>query len=144
VRIRVSFLLVLAVGLVACTGGPAQAEAVAIDKATTGARDAAARVRESLEAELRTHPFADAVKSLPTGFAPGAVTVLDSSPDAARVMIVWTGEANSGFYEQAAVRLCVKYTGSRDRVDMTDTECPAGAPTSVNGVQVAQTVTLRR
>ncbi|QUQ69744.1 hypothetical protein JJ691_75050 [Kutzneria sp. CA-103260] len=143
-------LLVLALGLVGCGAGPAQAESDAIDKATSGARDAAARVRESLGTQLRTQAFADTLKSLPVGFKSGAVTVLDSSQDpagsfVARVSIVWDGESNGGFYEQAAVRLCVKYsgvTGPNDRVDMVDADCLGGLPAYVNNVQVARTVTL--
>ena len=55
----------------------------------------------------------------------------------ASVAIVGNGEAcGGGFYEQVAVRLCVKYAGVNDLVDMADTNCPSGLPASVSGVQV--------
>ena len=150
-RIRVSLLLVLTIGLSACTNFGQQAESDAIDKATSGARETAAHVQQSLLVELRTQAFADTLKSLPVSFPSGVVTVLDSSHDpagafTARLVVIGSGEGSGGgFEQQAAVRLCLSYTGvvgPNDRVDMAGTDCPAGLPTYVNGVQVGQNVTL--
>jgi hypothetical protein len=143
--------LVLPVVLSACTTYGRHAESAAIDQATSSARETAAHVQQSLLAELRTQPLADTLKSLPDSFPSGVVTVVDSSHDSAggftaRLAIIGSGEGSGGsFQAQAAVRLCVSYsgvTGPNDRVDVADADCPAGLPTSVNGMQVGPNVTL--
>lgn len=148
-RNRVLLLLVVAFGLVACATPNQQARSEAIDQATTGARNTAAKVLDYLRTQLRPQTFADTLKSLPDHYRPGQVTVHDSSQDpagafAARVVILGSGEAGGGgFAEQLDVRLCVKYSGVSGHVDVTDTPCPDGLPTEDHGLQIVQNVTLK-
>lgn len=150
-KFRVLLFLVVFVGLAACANPAQQARAKAIDQATTGARNTAAKVQDYLKAQLRPQTFADTLKSLSDNYQSGEVTVHDSAQDpagafSALVVILGGGEAGGGgFYEQVDVRLCVKYSGSvgdNGHVDMADTPCPDGLPTQDRGVQIVQNVTL--
>jgi hypothetical protein len=150
VKLGVSLLLVVA-GLAACANPVQQARAEAIDQATTGARNAAAKTLDYLRSQLSLSPqaFADTLKSLPDNFQEGVVTVHDSTRDpsgafSARVVILGSGEAGGGgFYEQLDVRLCVKYSGAGGHVDVADTPCPDDLPTEDHGLQIEQNVTLK-
>jgi hypothetical protein len=146
-EIRVPVLLFLAVVLGACDL-PAQTENEAIDKATFDARDTAGRVQQNLRVNLGSQTLAVALTSLPVNYQPGQVTVVDSAQQpsgtfSARLVIVGYGDVGSGtIHEEAAVRVCVKYSGDKSRVDIADTACPESLSAYANGVQVVRNVTL--
>jgi len=147
VKLRVSLLLVVIAGLAACSTPRSEA----IDQATAGARNAAAKALDYLRANLSSQAFADTLKSLPDNFQAGVVTVHDSTRDpsgafSVRAVILGSGEAGGGgFAAELDVRLCVRYSGSlsgTSHVDMADTPCPDGLPTEDHGFPIEQNITL--
>jgi hypothetical protein len=149
VRLGTTLVLAAVVVLTACASVPDQARAEAIDKATADVRNTAVKAQEQLRLGLEPQALAGSLKALSDQFPAESITVFDSAQQpsgsfVASVVIVGNGEAGGGgFYEQVAVRLCVKYTGVNGRgVEMADTNCPSGLPSSVGGVRVVQDVTL--